>query len=297
MTLLKLALTSLFWAMLLFLAKVALAEMSPASVAAWRFLLAAVVLLVIVYLREGLDWRGISRHWVALMIMGVIGVLVFNLMLFDGVRETSTINASLIMGLCPIMIAILSAAMTGEGIRFHEGIGLILSLAGAGIVVCGGSVEALLRMDFHSGDLKVLAAAGCWAFYSAIPRRFIPELPATQVTVVTVTIGAILLACHAMVSAPDFLVIPSGAASAAIVAMSMLGTVLVFLWWNDGVRRIGPQKAAPFMNVVPLFAMVIGLMLGEQITLSQVTGGLLVVVGVGLSLQVAKKAPSQATSL
>lgn len=289
MTLLKLAFTSLFWAMLLFLGKVALAGMSPASVSAWRFLLAAVILFPLIHFREGMDWRGLRRHWLVLTVMSIIGIVMFNLVLFEGIRQTSTVNAALIMGLCPVMIAILSAALTGEGISPREGVGLLLSLMGAGLVVCGGSLENLLSLSFQRGDLDVLIAACCWAVYSALPRRFVADLPSTQITTATVSLGAILVTGYAALTQQDFFVWPAPSVATSIGAMSLFGTVLVFLWWNDGVRRVGPQRAAPFMNVVPLFAMLIGLALGEHISAAQVIGGLLVVAGVGLSLRSPRK--------
>lgn len=289
MTLLKLALTSLFWAALLFLGKVALSGMSPASVSAWRFLLASAVLLPLIHKRVGMDWRGLCRHWLVLTVMSIIGIVMFNLALFEGLKQTSTVNAALIMGLCPIMIAILSAALTGEGIRHATGIGLLVSLSGAVLVITGCSREKLMDMSFHNGDLNVLIAAGCWAVYSALPRRFMPELAPQQITTATVSLGAIFIASYAALTQQDFMVWPSLSVAASIIAMSLFGTVLVFLWWNEGVQKIGPQRAAPFMNVVPLFAMLIGFALGEDITIAQVMGGLLVVAGVGLGLQSSRK--------
>jgi drug/metabolite transporter (DMT)-like permease len=62
--------------------------------------------------------------------------------------------------------------------------------------------------------------------------------------------------------------------------MSLLVSVLAYLWWNDGVRQVGPAKAAIFMNLVPVFATLIGVVLGQQILLSQLAGAVLVVGGV-----------------
>lgn len=293
MPLLKLSLTSLFWAMLLFLGQAAIAGMSPASVSAWRFLLAAAVLVPLIHVREGINWNGLRRHAIPLTVMAFIGVGLFNLFLFHGIQGTSAVNASLFMGLCPIMIACLSAALTGEPIQRREVVGLALSVAGAALVVSGGSLESLLALRLQKGDLLVLAAAGCWALYSALPKRFITDLPSSQITTATVSLGALMIGAYALLTQADFMHWPGLRVSSSILLMSLFGTVLVFLWWNDGVRQIGPRRAAPFMNIVPMFAVLIGLGLGQTITATQLIGGLLVVSGVatGLTRQTGSKWP------
>jgi drug/metabolite transporter (DMT)-like permease len=298
MPLLKLSFTSLFWAMLLFLGQAAIAGMSPASVSAWRFLLAAAILVPLIHIREGIDWSGLRRHAIPLTVMAFIGVGLFNLFLFHGIQGTSAVNASLIMGLCPIMIACLSATLTGEPIQRREVVGLALSVAGAALVVSGGSLESLLALRLQKGDLLVLAAAGCWALYSALPKRFITDLPSSQITTATVSMGALMIGAYALLTQADFMHWPGLKVSSSILLMSVFGTVLVFLWWNDGVRQIGPRRAAPFMNVVPVFAVLIGLGLGQTITAAQVIGGLLVVSGVatGLTRQPDKKPAMQMTT-
>lgn len=284
MPLLKLSFTSFFWAMLLFLGKVALEGMSPASVSAWRFLLAALLLVPLIHAREGIDWDGIRRHALTLTVMAFIGVGLFNLLLLHGIQGTSAVNAALIMGLCPIMISCLSAGLTGEPLRRREGLGLALSVAGAALVVSGGSLESLSALRLQRGDLLVFAAAGCWAVYSALPKRFIPDLSTPQITTATVSLGALMIGAYALLTQADFMSWPDLKVTSAIVVMSLFGTVLVFLWWNDGVKQIGPRRAAPFMNIVPIFAVLIGLGLGQTITAAQIIGGLLVVAGVGAGL-------------
>lgn len=289
MPLLKLFFTPFFWAMLLFVGKAAMEGMSPASVSAWRFLLAAMLLVPLIHVREGIDWDGIRRHAITLTIMAFIGVGLFNLLLFHGIQGTSSINAALIMGLCPIMITCLSAGLMGESVHPREGIGLALSVTGATLAICGGSLESLLSLRLQRGDLLVFAAAGCWAVYSALPKRFIPDLATSQITVATVSMGALILGAYALLTQADFMSWPDIRVASAILAMSLFGTVLAFLWWNDGVRQIGPRRAAPFMNIVPVFALLIGLGLGQTITAAQVIGCLLVVGGVGVGLSAATR--------
>jgi drug/metabolite transporter (DMT)-like permease len=77
---------------------------------------------------------------------------------------------------------------------------------------------------------------------------------------------------------------PDGAswrAWAAIVFVAILGTALALVLFYDGVRRIGAARTSVFINLVPVFAVALGvLLLGEPLEPSMLTGGALVVGGI-----------------
>lgn len=279
----KLGLTTFFWALMFYLGKYAVAYMSPESISGWRFLLAGLVLAPVVALREGIDWQGLKNNIVPLLIMAIVGIGGFNLALFHGLRYTSPINTSLIMALCPALIAVFGALLTGERIGVRQQAGLVLGIIGVVVVITGGSLAVLLALSFQRGDLFILLAATCWAIYSTIPKRFITGLPSLQVTVGTVSLGGVLLSMYANSTQVDFFSSPPLGVIAAIVAMSLLGSVLAYIWWNDGVRQVGASMAAMFMNLVPIFAALIGVVLGQSIGLPQIVGAVLVIGGVWLA--------------
>jgi drug/metabolite transporter (DMT)-like permease len=279
----KLGLTTFFWALMFYLGKYAVAYMSPESISGWRFLLAGLVLAPVVALREGIDWQGLKNNIVPLLIMAIVGIGGFNLALFHGLRYTSPINTSLIMALCPALIAVFGALLTGERIGVRQQAGLALGIIGVVVVITGGSLAVLLALSFQRGDLFILLAATCWAIYSTIPKRFITGLPSLQVTVGTVSLGGVLLSMYANSTQVDFFSSPPLGVIAAIVAMSLLGSVLAYIWWNDGVRQVGASMAAMFMNLVPIFAALIGVVLGQSIGLPQIVGAVLVIGGVWLA--------------
>ena len=67
----------------------------------------------------------------------------------------------------------------------------------------------------------------------------------------------------------------------SLAFMGVLGTAVAFVWFYDGVRAIGPARTAVFINLVPVVAITLGvLLLGEALHWSMLTGGALVVAGV-----------------
>jgi drug/metabolite transporter (DMT)-like permease len=103
------------------------------------------------------------------------------------------------------------------------------------------------------------------------------------VTVGTVSLGGVLLSVYANSTQVDFFTLPPLGVVAAIVAMGLLGSVLAYIWWNDSVRQVGASIAAMFMNLVPIFAALIGVVLGQSVTLAQIIGAVFVVGGVWLA--------------
>ena len=68
-----------------------------------------------------------------------------------------------------------------------------------------------------------------------------------------------------------------------MLQLALLGTVVGFVWWYEGVEMLGASRAAVFVNLVPLFGVLLSaLILSESLEVSQLAGGILVVFGVGI---------------
>lgn len=289
MTYFYLVLTTFFWAAVFHLGKYAVAYVSPLSVAAWRFLLAGAGLAGYLYLQKGWDAQAMRRNLWPILAMGVIGVFGFNVSLFFGLQHTSSVNAALIMAFYPAMTAVLSALLGGEKIQPRQLVGFVISLSGVAVIVSHGSLHNLLTMSFSVGDLLMFLACACFAAYSVIPKRFINNVPSLLLTTSTVVVGALMLTITADVVADDLFVMPTVPIAVAIVAMALFGSVLAYLWWNQGIARLGATRAAIFINLVPVFTALIGVALGQPLSLAQLMGAALVIAGVITTMTVAKQ--------
>jgi drug/metabolite transporter (DMT)-like permease len=276
----RLVLATIFWAAIFHVGKYAVAVMSPLSVGAWRFIIAAVVLLPVVAMSDGWSLPAIRRNALPLFVMSMVGVFGFNIALFYGLRLTSAVNGALIMAINPALTVLLSSLLHREPVSGRQIAGLLLGLLGVTVVVSKGSWHALAAMSFSTGDLLMLLATSCWAIYSVIPKRFVHGLSSMQVTGGTIVGGATLMGLFAATTTPDFLQAPSLPVAAAIVSMGLFGSVLAYLWWNQGMQKLGVSSVAVFINLVPIFAALIGFMLGQPISAAQLCGAVLVIAGV-----------------
>ncbi|MGE5450378.1 MAG: DMT family transporter [Acidobacteriota bacterium] len=277
---LKLLLTAMCWGGVFHVGRYAVHLMSPLAAGAWRFSLAALIFVPLVAWREGWAWAAIRRNAVVLTVMSAVGVFGFNIGMFFGLQSTSAVNGALIVAVTPALTAVMAALLNRRLPSVLQLIGLALGMAGVAMVVSHGSLDLLLSLHLSHGDALVLLAAICWAIYSVLPQRFVKGLSPLQVAGSTIIGGAVLMVGLGAAAAPDLLTVPPWGAVLGIVFMAVFGSVLAYMWWNDGIQVIGPAQSAIFMNFVPLFAALIGVVLGEHLVPSQVVGAGLVIAGV-----------------
>ena len=276
---LRLVLTAFFWATVFHLGKYAIGFMSPLSVAAWRFVLAVLLLLPVMVWRKQLNASTLRHNVWPLLAMGVIGVFGFNTALFYGLSQTSPVNASLIMATNPAIVALMAAILSREKISARQTMGFLLSLIGVVVIVSQGSLHHLRTLSFSRGDLFIFIGNLCWASYTVIPRRFINNMEPLMITLLTIGTGAAMLAGTAQIVSGDLLVFNSWQLILTIVAMALFGSVLAYIWWNQGIAELGAGVAI-FLNLVPMFTMLIGVVLGQIPSAPQLVGALLVIAGV-----------------
>jgi drug/metabolite transporter (DMT)-like permease len=274
---------ALLWALTYHAGKYAVGLMLPLGAILWRFTIAVLVITPWIAFREGWDWTGLRRNLWPLLVMGVVGVVGFNLAMFYGLQSTSAVNASLIMAFSPILTACGTVILGGERLTAARVAGLLLGVMGVALVVTRGSFSSLLQTDIARGDLLMLGGSLAWAIYGLIPRRFIHGLAPLQTGAASliVTVLSLWLICAAV--QPEALQFPPHAALGAILFMGVLATAVAYQWWNVGVVRIGASRAAGFLNLIPVFTMVSGLLLGQPLSVAQLAGAILVILGVVLA--------------
>lgn len=288
----KLILTMFFWGGTFVAARFAVGEAPPFFIAAIRYVIATLVLFGILVGQEWNSGRRFPfpsgpRQWGALFVLGAVGIFLYNAAFFVGLRFTTASNGSLIVAINPLMTALLSAIWLKDVVRGRQIVGFALSLVGVLIVVSRGSLEALRHLSFNPGDLLLLAAPVTWAVYSVMGKRVLDWCSPLTATAWASLFGALLLATCACFERTGGW--PGSALSIwgwiAVLQLALLGTVVGFVWWYEAVREIGAARSSLFVNLVPVFGVVLAsLFLRENLFASQLAGGILVVAGVSLGI-------------
>src|SRR5258708_6507435 len=133
------------------------------------------------------------------------------------------------------------------------------------------------RLEVSRGDALMFVACLSWALYNVYLRKLPPKgASALATTTGTMVAGAAALTLVALLSGERF-VVPSPYTGSALLMMSVSGGVLAYLLWSAGIARLGPARAAIFMNVVPVASMAISTVSGVPPTPAQLLGGALVI--------------------
>ena len=289
-TYIKLVATMFFWGGTFVAGKWAVGEAPPFFLAFLRFAIASAVLWALVARRGRGSGERVPRpeggaQWAGLFSLGLTGVFLYNFVFLTGLSWTSATNGSLIVALNPLLTTVLSALWLKERVRPFQAAGLLLALLGVGVVVTNGSLEVLQRLTFNPGDLLMLGAPLAWALYTIFGKKVLAWFAPLPATAYAALFGTLLLLPAAALEGS--LLTGATRLSAygwmSVLQLALLGTVVGFVWWYDGVAELGAARASVFVNLVPVFGVLLSaLILSERLTVSQLAGGILVVVGVAI---------------
>jgi drug/metabolite transporter (DMT)-like permease len=275
---LLLALCNLFWAGNYVIGKYVVAEMTPLWMTTIRWSFALLLLFPLAHFLERPNWKQAFQKWFLLATMGLFGAVAYNVTLYAALQETSSTSAAFVQALNPAVLVIFSLVFFRDRIRWLQTVGLLLSLVGVLVLLCKGDWRVFVNAEYNRGDLLMLVAVTVWSIYTMLSKKA-SEIPPITATAVSILFSVIFLLPFALVQGLDLSNLTS------VGMMGMLYIVLFpsvgsYILWNLGVRAIGPSQAGVFLHLIPLFTALISLLLGQTLTMSQVLGGVLILIGV-----------------
>jgi drug/metabolite transporter (DMT)-like permease len=272
-------LATLTWATNMALGRWLRNDVGPLTLAASRFLIASVLFAILLQRRPPAERRLGADRWL-LVGMALSGVVIFAPTLYLGLRFTTTVNATLINGLGPLITGLLAALLIREPMTRRQVVGAIAGLAGVIVLISGGSLAFWRTMEVNIGDLITVGAVTLWGLYSVLGRRVMRQRSALSATAFSAFLGLPLLLLAAIWELRTLPLNQSLELLAAVLYIGVVPTVIGFLSWNEGVRRLGSSGAMVFYNTLPLYGALLGyLFLGEAVGLAHLFGGALIIGG------------------
>jgi drug/metabolite transporter (DMT)-like permease len=291
----KLSLVALIWGGAFIAGRVAAAQMTAPTAALWRYLIATIALVALTFFREGGLPRLSRREWIGIVLLGATGVAAYNLCFMFGLESVPASRGSLIIALNPAATMIGAALFLHEPMTLGKVAGMLLALIGVTLELGGGNPLALFEGGAGVGEAALFGCVIAWAAYTLIGKRITVGISPLAVTTYAALVGTAMLVAIAFMRGE--LVVPnaSPAGWASLAYMGILGTAVAFVWFLEGVKTLGPARAAIFVNLVPVAAITLGvLLLGERITLPMIAGAMLVIAGVWIINRPAQSMPSPA---
>lgn len=287
-----LVLGTMFWGVNFHLAQIGTAYVSPMAASAFRYTFASIGLLVItpIFLKGYLNrelFRRTGKSAAAIALVGLSGVFLFNYFFFKGLSLTDAINGALLVSLNPMLTLLFASIFISAPIYKGQVFGIIISLLGVLIVITKGEYNVLINLSFNEGDLFLLLASILFAFHNVMIQKYLSWIHPVWLTILTTVGGGVLMIIFSMdslVSAEVWSVLDSRF-FLAMMGMGFLGTTLSFMFWNMGINRVGANRTAVFLNLIPVFAAVSGLLFQQYLSLPQILGGLFIAWGIVVTVK------------
>ncbi len=285
---LKLTLVPLIWGGMFICGRIVAAEMPPATGALWRYVVASMALLFAHFWLQGPLPRLPFRQALGLVMMGATGVAAYNLCFMLGMQTVSASRAALIVNLNPALTVLGAVCLFGEKLTPQRIAGAVTAIVGASVVIGHGNPLSILSGQFSVADIIIFGCALSWTAYTLIGKSVLTNLSPLSATTYAALAGTVLLAAAALLMPAPFAagIAPPKASLlgwTSLLFLGLPGTALAFVWFSQGVRELGPTRAAVFINLTPVFAVALAfILLHEPLEWSMLTGGALVVIGVWL---------------
>ena len=237
------------------------------------------------------NWLPTGRQtWKTLTLIGLTGVLGYQIFFMHGMQFTAAGDASLIITFNPIFTVLLAAPLLGQPISRKMFVGLACGFVGVAVVTGWSPNTDIPFEDRILGDFMILLASLNWAMTTNMTKRMMErrkgeaEASTLEIVVWYSLIGTVMLTPLAAWETWHYgLPEPTMKDWYAILYLGALSTVLAYYWFAMGIEKLGATAASSYVFLVPVFGVLGGVwLLDEKVGWTLIAGFILIVSGVRL---------------
>ncbi|TWI03247.1 EamA domain-containing membrane protein RarD [Flavobacterium tiangeerense] len=264
-------LATLLWSGNMVIASGIKGHIPPVGLAFWRWAVACIVLAPFA-LKTTIDTIStVKKHIKYLALTALLGITIFNTLIYFAGKTTSAVNLSLIAISIPLFIVLLSRIVFKEKVSTKQNIGIAIIITGVLVLISKGSFQALLHIQFAIGDVLMLFACFFFACYTILVRQKPDELTPKVFLFSVFVIGTIFLLPIYVVEHIYFKKVTLDSKTILITGyVAVCASLISFYVWNEAIRLIGTSKTALIYYLIPVFSGLLAyLFLNQEISLSQ----------------------------
>ncbi len=283
----------LIWSSSFIATKVAYRTFPPITLAAARFLVALILLgIARLILKERV--RPTRKEMVPIAFSGFMGITLYFLFENVGLSMTTASSAALIVASFPALTLLGERIVYKTPITARQIVGIVVAMVGV-YLISVSSEKAEGAENPLLGNLILLGTGVVWTAYIFSTRKVVGRFPAVTLSFYQTLAGFIGFLPFTLLETGKWQA-PDGASLTMLFYLGALCSVAAYLMYNFGLRRLKPSTSAFLMNLVPIFGTLFSVvLLGERLTLRHLAGGVLVILGVLVSVRVAQSGTESAS--
>lgn len=271
----------LFWAGNTVVNKMTVGVIFPAEVGFYRWLFAGVLFAPFMLRPVLKNWQAIAPHWWKIVVLGVLGMAVYQSLAYFAAPKTSATHMGIILSLMPVMSLAMAIIALGQRLTMGAVFGALLSLLGVLVVVSTGDLRHLTQHGINMGDAMMLVATLAYALYGTLLKYWQMDIAALQLLYLQILVAIVVLLPLFWFSEKAGL---NSSNLPLVLFACVFASIAAPLAWMHAIRLIGPSRTAVFFNLMPVLTIIIAaLVLSERLALYHAVGGGLTLFGVVLS--------------
>lgn len=280
---------TVLWASSLILAKIVFVELTPITFVALRYTLACPVLIPMAYFtrrrqEEGEKSQNSPReHWKILLIAGLAGPFLSQVIQYIGLDMTSASDAVLLVNFTPVFAVILAAAMIDERITAAKLLGLITATFGAiMIVVNPAPVDPVISATRLLGDILLIGSTFLFAVNGIVGKIAVKSVDSVSVTLCS-TLAAVPFLWLSVVLFEDLSILLTLSVQAWVIVIwiGIVNTAIAFMLYYESMKYIEASRVQIALNLIGVWGVLLSVpVLGEILSPLQILGGAVTIIGV-----------------
>lgn len=279
-----LAITStVIWSGNFIVSRFAIHLAGPISLAFFRWTIASLTISPFAFAAIKKEWPIFKQNKVYFILMGLIGIAVYNTLIYTAGHYTTAINMALFGSTVhPVVSALLGAIIIQEKLHWKNITGMALCIFGTIYLLTKGNLINIIHFKIGAGDLLMILAGCCFGTYNVFVRKKPSGISNTSFLFCIFTLGAIFLLPAALLEMKFNQPVVFNTQLLWIALYIGIGnSTISYLIWNQAIQKIGPGKAALFATLAPLLSSYEAILfLGETFNKAQITSGLIIITGI-----------------
>lgn len=259
------------WGLSFLSIKVAVETLGPMTLALSRFVIAAVLLVIILKIREP-GSRLHKKDMPRMAVSGIVGITVYFFFENNGIKMTTASTASIIVATIPVLTIISDYLFCGNKLTWAKVAGVFLSFWGVYMIV-GDSGQLSFASDYFTGNLFMLGAAVAWVVYSLLTRPLGASYSRLAITTYQTVFGTLAILPFVFFET-NYWHLADWALIGNILFLGVFCSALGYYVYVYAIEELGVNISALFLNLIPVVTVISSyFILGEKITPAQLTGG------------------------